>query len=94
MLFRDSMSRWRCCTTVINVTVVSVQGSPLEMHDAAFVGNFQSIYTSEPVPSSFSSLQGSPLEMHVAPYFVEDRGPGQPSYADWVLSLYKGVMAK
>ncbi|KAL6763866.1 COP-II coat subunit [Haematococcus lacustris] len=42
----------------------------------------------------FVVRQGSPLEMHVAQYFVEDRGPAVPSYPDWMLSIYKGVMAK
>lgn len=45
-------------------------------------------------PPCFVVRQGSPAEAHVLPYFVEDRGPGMPSYADFAASLQKTVLAK
>ena len=45
-------------------------------------------------PPCFVVRQGSPAEAHVLPYFVEDRGPGTPSYADFAASLQKTVLAK
>ena len=45
-------------------------------------------------PPCFVVRQGSPAEAHVMPYFVEDRGPGTPSYADFAASLQKTVLAK
>lgn len=37
---------------------------------------------------------GSPSEAHVLPYFVEDSSHSSPSYADFMASLLKGVLAK
>lgn len=34
------------------------------------------------------------LQVHVAQYFVEDRGPSTPSYADFMVMVHKGVMSK
>jgi len=42
----------------------------------------------------FVVRQGSPLELHLAQYFVEDRGPGMHSYADWMLLIHKAVLSK
>lgn len=37
-------------------------------------------------------MQGSALEAMVAPLLVEDRGPGQPSYGDFMQQLTRGVL--
>lgn len=42
----------------------------------------------------FVVRQGDPHEGHVLPYFVEDRGPGMPSYMEHLSALHKQVMAR
>ena len=42
----------------------------------------------------FVVQQGMPLEMHMVPYFVEDRSQATPSYADFMLTLHRGVLSK
>jgi protein transport protein SEC24 len=42
----------------------------------------------------FVVRQGSPMEMHIQQYWVEDRGANTQGYPDWMMAVYKGVMAK
>ena len=37
---------------------------------------------------------GTQPEQHVLPYFVEERAPGLPGYADWLSQLHKQVLSK
>ena len=37
---------------------------------------------------------GTQPEQHVLPYFVEERAPGLPGYADWLAQLHKAVLSK
>ncbi len=34
------------------------------------------------------------MEVHVMQYLVEDRMPATPSYADFMMSVHRGVMSK
>ena len=68
------------------------QGSELSSRVCAVLASLRA--TRPNFPPCFVVRQGSPAEAHVLPYFVEDRGPGTPSYADFAASLQKTVLAK